>query len=140
MFARLGNTLRTIKSTIDLASQLRYARMSAALYNKRVYTETEEWIHYTNGGEASIGLTKNAVEQLGEVVYIEYQLEAGETIEKGDDLIVVESVKATETIQAPFDLTLLENNTELENAIETLNENPEETWLVKVEKNESFTL
>ena len=102
MFARLGNTMRNIKSTIDLASQLRYARMSAALYNKRVYTETEEWIHYTNGGEASIGLTKNAVEQLGEVVYIEYQLEAGENVDKGDDLIIVESVKAVLTSRIPM--------------------------------------
>lgn len=140
MFARVCNTMRNIKSTIDLASQLRYARMSAALYNKRVYTDTEEWIHYTNGGEASIGLTKNAVEQLGEVVYIEFQLEAGEKVEKGDDLIILESVKATETIQAPFDLTLLENNSELEDTLELLNENPEETWIVKVEKNDSFTL
>ena len=124
MFARLGNTVRNIKSTIDLASQLRYARMSAALYNKRIYTDSEEWIHYTNGGEAQIGLTENAIDQLGEVVYIEYQLESGDKAKKGDDLIIVESVKATETIYVPFDLTLIENNTELENSLELLNENP----------------
>ena len=109
MFARLGNTVRNIKSTIDLASQLRYARMSAALYNKRVYTDTEEWIHYTNGVKP-VSVSLRMVEQLGEVVYIEFQLEAGETVAKGDDLIILESVKATETIQAPFDLTVLENN------------------------------
>ena len=40
----LARWSREIKRTIDLASQLRYARMSAALYNKRVYTDTEEWI------------------------------------------------------------------------------------------------
>ena len=130
-----------IKRTLDIACQLRYARMSAALYNRRVYTDTEEWIHHTNGGEAQIGITKNAVEQLGEIVYIEYQLEPGDKVKKGDDVIIVESVKATETIYAPFDLTLIENNAELERTLDALNETPEESWLIKVErKDDSFTL
>lgn len=130
-----------IKRTLDIACQLRYARMSAALYNRRVYTDTEEWIHHTNGGEAQIGITKNAVEQLGEIVYIEYQLEPGEKVNKGDDVIIIESVKATETIYAPFDLTLIENNAELERTLDALNETPEESWLIKVErKDDSFTL
>ena len=135
----LARWLAEIKRTINLASQLRYARMSAALYNKRVYTDTEEWIHH--GGGAHIGITDNAVDQLGEIVFIEYQFEPGDKVEKGDDMIFVESVKATEAIQAPFDLKLLENNVELEDSLEALNEKPEETWLVKVERNDdSFTL
>ncbi len=123
-----------IKRTLTLASQLRYARMSAALYNKRIYTDTEEWIHYTNGGEAQIGITQNAVEQLGEIVYIEYQLEEGDSIKEGDDLIIVESVKATESILAPFDLTLVENNQELETSLDLINTDPEKNWLVKIKK------
>lgn len=123
-----------IKRTLTLASQLRYARMSAALYNKRIYTDTEEWIHYTNSGEAQIGITKNAVEQLGEIVYIEYQLEEGDSIKEGDDLIIVESVKATESILAPFDLTLVENNQELETSLDLINTDPEKNWLVKIKK------
>ena len=138
MLARLS---RDIKYTLNLASQLRYARMSAALYNKRVYTDTDEWIHHTNGGEAQIGITANAIEQLNEVVYIEYQLERGDKAEKGDDLVLIESVKATEAIQAPFDMVLLENNESLEECLDALNEKPEETWLVKVErKDDLFTL
>ena len=137
----LARWSREIKRTIDLASQLRYARMSAALYNKRVYTDTEEWIHHTNGGEAQVGITKNAVEQLGEIVYIEYQLEPGDKVEKGEDVVIIESVKATETIYAPFALTLIENNAELERTLDALNETPEESWLIKVErKDDSFTL
>ena len=110
----LARWSRDIKYTLNLASQLRYARMSAALYNKRVYTDTDEWIHHTNGGEAQIGITANAIEQLNEVVYIEYQLERGDKAEKGDDLVIIESVKATEAIQAPFDMVLVENNESLE--------------------------
>ena len=110
----LARWSRDIKYTLNLASQLRYARMSAALYNKRVYTDTDEWIHHTNGGEAQIGITANAIEQLNEVVYIEYQLEPGDKAEKGDDLVIIESVKATEAIQAPFDMVLVENNESLE--------------------------
>lgn len=138
MLARLS---RDIKYTLNLACQLRYARMSAALYNKRVYTDTDEWIHHTNGGEAQIGITANAIEQLNEVVYIEYQLERGDKAEKGDDLVIIESVKATEAIQAPFDMVLVENNESLEECLDALNEKPEETWLVKVErKDDLFTL
>tara|TARA_B100000700_G_C14220512_1_gene479064 strand:- start:7 stop:354 length:348 start_codon:yes stop_codon:yes gene_type:complete len=115
--------------------------MSAALYNKRVYTDTDEWIHHTNGGEAQIGITANAVEQLNEVVYIEYQLEPGDKAEKGDDLVLIESVKATEAIQAPFDMVLVQNNESLEECLDALNEKPEEAWLVKVErKDDLFTL
>ena len=137
----LARWSRDIKYTLNLASQLRYARMSAALYNKRVYTDTDEWIHHTNGGEAQIGITANAIEQLNEVVYIEYQLERGDKAEKGDDLVIIESVKATEAIQAPFDMVLVENNESLEECLDALNEKPEETWLVKVErKDDLFTL
>ena len=137
----LARWSRDIKYTLNLASQLRYARMSAALYNKRVYTDTDEWIHHTNGGEAQIGITANAVEQLNEVVYIEYQLEPGDKAEKGDDLVLIESVKATEAIQAPFNMVLLENNQSLEESLDALNEKPEETWLIKVErKDDLFTL
>ena len=138
MLARLS---RDIKYTLNLASQMRYARMSAALYNKRVYTDTDEWIHHTNGGEAQIGITANAIELLNEVVYIEYQLEPGDKAEKGDDLVLIESVKATDAIQAPFDLVMVQNNESLEECLDALNENPEQTWLVKVErKDDSFTL
>ena len=78
---------------------------------------------------------------MGEIVYIEYQLEPGDKVEKGDDVVIIESVKATETIYAPFDLTLIENNVELENSLDALNETPEETWMIKVErKDDSFTL
>ena len=137
----LARWSRDIKYTLNLACQMRYARMSAALYNKRVYTDTDEWIHHTNGGEAQIGITANAVEQLNEVVYIEYQLEPGDKAEKGDDLVLIESVKATEAIQAPFDMVLVENNESLEECLDALNEKPEETWLVKVErKDDLFTL
>ena len=135
--SRIGN----IKKVLGIASQLRYARMSAALYNKRIYTDSEEWIHHTNGGQAQIGITKNAIEQLGDIVYIEYQLEPGEKAEKGDDLVLIESVKATEAIQAPFDLVMVQNNESLEECLDALNEKPEETWLVKVErKDDLFTL
>ncbi len=137
----LARWSRDIKYTLNLASQMRYTRMSAALYNKRVYTDTDEWIHHTNGGEAQIGITANAVEQLNEVVYIEYQLEPGDKAEKGDDLVLIESVKATEAIQAPFDMVLVQNNESLEECLDALNEKPEEAWLVKVErKDDLFTL
>ena len=55
--------------------------------------------------------------------------------------MLIESVKATEAIQAPFDAVLVQNNESLEECLHALNEKPEETWLVKVErKDDLFTL
>ena len=104
------------------------------------YTKNEEWINYGHADEKNnikIGLTKNAVEQLGEIVYIEFPLDVDDIFEKDDDIVHIESVKATDSIKAPFDGIVKVVNKNLEEELDTLNQKPEEyndSWLITVDK------
>ncbi len=95
------------------------------------YSEEHEWIT-VEGDEATIGITAHAAEQLGEVVFIEMK-EADDEFEQGDEIGVIESVKAASEIYAPVDGTVIAANEELEGAPGKLNESPEgDAWIYKV--------
>ena len=86
----------------------RFLKTTAVLKDKE-YTDNEEWLLHTPE-YTKIGLTKNAVEQLGELVFIDYLNESGDSLDKGDESVTIESVKAVESIIIPFDCKLVENN------------------------------
>jgi glycine cleavage system H protein len=64
------------------------------------YTDQHEWVR-VDGDEATIGITKYAAEQLGDVVYVELP-EAGRKVGAGGEAAVVESVKAASEVYAPI--------------------------------------
>lgn len=104
--------------------------------NKLIYTDSDEWLK-ENNENITIGLTKNAIEQLSDLVYIEFLHENGSNVEKDEELVIIESVKATNSIKAPFNLLLCENNIELESNLNNINNNPEnfeDSWIIKVNK------
>ncbi len=87
----------------------------------------EEDEHYT------VGLTDYAVEQLGDIVFVELP-EAGTEFKKGETFATVESVKAASEIYMPVSGKILEVNETIADAPETLNEDCyEKGWLVKIE-------
>ena len=95
-------------------------------------SKTHEYV-WENEGKYIIGLTDFAVEQLGDIVFIELP-EAGTTLTKGDILGTVESVKAASEIYMPISGTVTEVNEDLVSSPELLNEDPyEKGWLIKVE-------
>lgn len=103
------------------------------------YTDDHEWIE-VDDDMATLGITKHAAEQLGEVVFIELQ-PVGETFAKGDEIGVVESVKAASDIYAPVTGEIIEANEALVAAPTDLNEDPEGTsWLYKVRLDEAGEL
>ena len=63
------------------------------------YTDQHEWVNL-DGDTATIGITKYAAEQLGDVVYVELP-EAGRKVGAGGEAAVVESVKAASEVYAP---------------------------------------
>jgi glycine cleavage system H protein len=65
------------------------------------FTEDHEWIR-VEGGEATVGITDYAQEQLGDLVFVELP-EVGKQLSKGDTAVVVESVKAASDVYAPVD-------------------------------------
>lgn len=85
------------------------------------------------GGEHIIGLTDYAVEQLGDIVFIELP-EVGATFSKNEVFATVESVKAASEIYMPVSGTIKEINEEIIATPELLNEDPMgKAWLVKLE-------
>ena len=126
--------LRTL-SCIPLTRSLHIPK---TLSNRKEYTESEEWLLNTPE-YTKIGLSKSAVEQLGELVFIEYVNEPGDILEQGDEPVSIESVKAVAGVNIPFDCELLENNEDHIDNLDHLNDNPEceeNSWIIKVKKQE----
>ena len=95
------------------------------------YTNTHEWVKVEEGF-AYIGITDYAQESLGEIVFIELP-EEDDSLELGEELGAIESVKAASDILSPVSGTVVEVNTELEDGPELMNEDAFANWIVKVE-------
>ncbi len=86
------------------------------------FTEDHEWLR-TDGDLVVIGITDYAAEQLGDVVFVELP-EASTQVAKGDDIVVIESVKAASDIAAPVDGEIVEVNEALVDNPGLVNEDP----------------
>jgi glycine cleavage system H protein len=97
------------------------------------FNKTDEWVK-VDGNSAKIGISDFAQDQLSDIVYIEFNKEAGESIEKGQILATIESVKAAADVNSPIKGKVLEVNESLSDTPEVLNKDPYENgWLYKVE-------
>ncbi len=98
-------------------------------------SKTHEYVLEQDGGKYSIGLTDYAVEQLGDIVFVELP-EIGSTYTKNESFATVESVKAASEIYMPISGTITEVNEEIISNPELLNEDPlGNAWLVKIDTN-----
>ncbi|MDX1291880.1 MAG: glycine cleavage system protein GcvH [Hyphomonas sp.] len=103
------------------------------------YTEDHEWIT-VEGDVATVGITKYAAEQLGDVVFVEVP-DTGSSFAKGADMAVVESVKAASDVYAPVGGEVVEGNAALADAPETVNEDPEgKGWFCKLKLSDASEL
>lgn len=95
------------------------------------YADTHEYARL-EGDRVTIGITAFAVDQLGDIVFLELP-EVGEMIEKGETFGTVESVKAVEDLKAPVTGMVVERNDPLLDAPEQLANDPYGTaWMLKV--------
>ncbi len=95
------------------------------------YTEDHEWLR-VDGDLIVVGITDYAAEQLGDVVFIELP-EVETQVAKGDEIVVIESVKAASDIVAPVDGEIVEVNEALVDAPGTVNEDPTgDAWFFKI--------
>jgi glycine cleavage system H protein len=95
------------------------------------YTEQHEWVR-VEGGEGTIGITRYATEQLGDVVFVDLP-ELGKTLAKGAEGAVVESVKAASEVYTPVGGTVLAVNESLATDPAKVNASPEEEgWFFKL--------
>jgi glycine cleavage system H protein len=96
-----------------------------------LYSEDDEWIR-VDDDRIVIGVTDYAQQQLGDIVFVELP-EIGSNLEQGEAFGVIESVKAVSDLLAPIGGEVLEVNTILAEAPESVNEDCYgEGWIVVV--------
>lgn len=96
------------------------------------FSAEHEWIQDNGDGTVLIGITDFAQQQLGDLVFVEMP-ELGSEIVKGEEISVIESVKAASDLFAPVDGTVVEVNEALEDEPELINEDAMANWILKVE-------
>lgn len=95
------------------------------------YTDQHEWVR-VDGDVATVGITKYAADQLGDVVFVELP-EAGRKVGKGGEIAVVESVKAASEVYAPVGGEISESNPALAAEPAKINADPEgEGWFFRM--------
>jgi len=96
------------------------------------YTDTHEYINL-NEDIATVGITAFAIDQLGDIVFLELP-EEGDEVVQGGKFGTIESVKAVEDLKAPVTGTVVAVNSAMVDAPENLADDPYvDGWLIKIE-------
>ena len=81
---------------------------------------------------AFVGVTDHAQTQLGDIVYVGEFPDAGDTVERGDEIGVIESVKTSAPIYAPLSGEVVEINETIGDELDKVSKDPYgEGWFVK---------
>ncbi len=95
------------------------------------YTEDHEWLR-VEGDLVVVGITEHAATQLGDVVFVELP-EVETMVASGDEVVVIESVKAASDILAPIDGEIVEVNDKLADSPGLVNDDPlGRAWFFKL--------
>ena len=95
------------------------------------FTEDHEWLRVEDD-LVVVGITEHASTQLGDVVFVELP-EVGTRVAAGDEIVVIESVKAASDIVAPVDGEIVEVNEAIVDEPGKVNEDPlGEAWFFKL--------
>ncbi|HEX6960141.1 MAG TPA: glycine cleavage system protein GcvH [Ferrovibrio sp.] len=95
------------------------------------YTKDHEWIRL-DGAVATVGISEYAQSQLGDIVFVDLP-EPGKKVDAGDEVAVVESVKAASEVYAPVGGEVTEKNQAIIDDPSLVNQSPmAEGWFVKM--------
>lgn len=103
------------------------------------FSKDHEWVK-ADGDVYVVGISAHAAEQLGDVVFVELP-ETGKTYSKGDEMAVVESVKAASDVYAPISGEVIEVNNAIVDEPAKVNEDPAgAAWFVKLKASDPSEL
>ena len=103
------------------------------------YSDDHVWVD-DSLDPAMIGITEYAVDQMGELVYVDLP-EVGERVEAGDEIIELESSKAVSELYSPVTGTVTAVNDALRHGPGAINTEPYESgWIFKVDVSEDAEL
>lgn len=96
------------------------------------YSSDHEWVR-ADGNKLKVGITDYAQDALGDVVFVDLP-EAGQQVTAGDSVAEVESTKSVSDIYSPVTGTIVEVNSDLDNAPEAINNDPYgDDWIFVIE-------
>lgn len=103
------------------------------------FTKEHEWLR-VEGDLVVVGITEHAATQLGDVVFVELP-EVETVVATGDEIVVIESVKAASDILAPLDGEIVKVNDKLSDAPGLVNEDPTgAAWFFKMKVDDMSAL
>jgi len=103
-----------------------------------LFTNDHEWLRREGDGSVTIGITEHAATSLGDLVYVELP-EAGQDVEAGGEMAVVESVKAASDVYAPIAGSIAAINDDLADDPEKINADPYgDGWIVRMRPSDGF--
>lgn len=95
------------------------------------FTTTHEWLN-SSQEDMVVGITEHAQQLLGDMVFVDLP-EIGDTVKAGDELGVVESVKAASDFYAPISGVVVAVNQQVSEDPALVNNDPYGAgWLVKI--------
>lgn len=104
------------------------------------YASSHEWVKIDDDGIATVGISDHAQQALGDIVFIELP-ELNTVVAAGNDIAVVESVKAASDIYTPISGEVIDINEALVDAPEIVNSDPyEQGWLFKLKPSDEADL
>ncbi|MFM1569053.1 MAG: glycine cleavage system protein GcvH [SAR86 cluster bacterium] len=97
------------------------------------FLSSHEWAKVEEDGKVTVGISDYAQDQLGDIVFVELP-EIDSEVNQGDEVAVVESVKAASEVYSPVSGKVIDVNSSLEDSPETVNLSAfEEGWFFKIE-------
>ncbi len=104
------------------------------------YSKEHEWVEVLDDNKVKIGITDFAQHSLGDIVFVELP-ELDDEVTVDETFGSVESVKAVSDVYSPVSGKIVETNSNLEDAPESINDDPYGAgWMVIVELSDSSEL
>ncbi|MBT8636052.1 glycine cleavage system protein GcvH [Polynucleobacter paneuropaeus] len=107
--------------------------------DKFKFTETHEWANPEDDGLVWVGISDHAQEALGDVMFFQAP-KLGQLVEQGQNIAVIESVKAASDIHAPVSGEIVALNPDVESQPESINTKPYSVWLFKIKPSSDASL
>ena len=102
---------------------------------EKKYSQDHEWVSIQKD-IATIGISNYAQESLGDIVFIELP-KIGRLVKRGEQVGVIESVKAASDLFSPLSGEIFEVNNDLKNSPQIINEDSENLgWYMKIKFND----
>lgn len=98
----------------------------------RSYTKDHEWA-LSEGGTLKVGITRYAVEQLGDITLVNLDVKAGDTVDSGKAFGTIESVKTLSDLFSPVAGKVVAVNHALDDRPELVNDDCWAAWMVEIE-------